>query len=73
MKEKYVSLCIENVVENIKMTRTKMLSIICDTWHDNTIITKQIIYKSFRVTGLDNKIDHSEDMLFNSWREMQNE
>ena len=38
MKEKYVSFCIENGVDYIKMTNTKIISIICDIWYDNTKI-----------------------------------
>ena len=50
-----------------------MISFIFDTWYDSNIIIKEIIYKSFRVTGISNKLDHSEDNLFKSWSEMENE
>ena len=36
-------------------------------------ITDKMIYHSFRATGIANKINHSEDELFSSWRKMENE
>ena len=50
-----------------------MIKIICETWYSNSIIIKEMIYKSFRVTGLVNKLDHSEDNLFTFWKNMQTE
>ena len=32
-----------------------------------------MIYKSFRVTGIGNKLDHSEDGLFSVWKKMEEE
>ena len=37
---------------------------ICDVWYDSHIITQDIIYKSFLVTGIANRLDKSEDYLF---------
>ena len=50
-----------------------MIQFICDTWYDDHIITKEIIYKSFRVTVIGNKLDHSEDGLFPAWKKMEEE
>ena len=32
-----------------------------------------MIYNSFRVTGIANNLNHSEDKLFTSWKKMENE
>ena len=43
-----------------------MIEYICDVWYDSHIITQDIIYKSFHVTGITNRLDKSEDYLFTS-------
>ena len=48
-----------------------MIAFICDTWYDNNVITNDIVYKSFRVTGIANKLDHSEDNIFKAWSQMK--
>ena len=73
LREKYISFCINNGAENIKVSRTKMIAFICDTWYDNNVITKDMVYKSFRVTGIANILDHTEDNLFKAWSQMEKE
>ena len=73
LREKYVKFCCENGNENLKISRTKMIQFICDTWYDDNIITKEMVYKSFRVTGISNKLDRSEDDLFSAWKKMEEE
>ena len=48
-----------------------MIEYIYDIWYDDKIITKEIIYKSFRATGIANKLDKAEDYLFTSWARMK--
>ncbi len=50
-----------------------MIKFIWDTWYSDIIISKGIIWKSFKFTGLTNKFDHSEDSLFKAWRSMEKE
>jgi hypothetical protein len=73
LKEKYINFCLNNLQGNIKMTRTQMIQYICDVWYDDNIINKDMIYNSFRETGIGNKLDRSEDNLFNVWPKMKNE
>ncbi len=73
LKEKYINFCIESGGENIKISRTNMIKFICDTWYSENIITKDMIRKSFKITGLTNKLDHSEDCLFQAWSKMKEE
>ena len=75
LKEKYVDFCLNNASEDAqsKMSRTKMIQCICDIWYDEKIISKEMVYKSFRVTGIGNKLDRSEDPLFGAWAKMKNE
>ena len=65
--EKYI----QNGKTDLKISRSKMIEYICDIWYDDKIITKEIIYKSFRATGIAHKLDKSEDYLFTSWARMK--
>ena len=38
-----------------------------------TIITKEMVYKSFRVTGIANKLDNLEYSLFQAWSKIKEE
>lgn len=69
LKEKYISFCIDSGIENIKISKIKIISFICDTWPDSKITDKDFIYKSFRATGAGN----SEDNLLKDRKEMENE
>jgi len=75
LKEKYVEFCLSNINESgyFKISRTKMIQYICEVWYDEHLISKDMIYKSFRETGLGNKLDRTEDNLFESWPRMKNE
>ena len=50
-----------------------MIEFICTIWYDNDKITSIMIYNSFQATAIANKINHSEDYLFSSWKKMKNE
>ena len=44
-----------------------MIDFIVKVWYDDEIIAKQKVYKSFRITGIERKLDHSEDYLCQPW------
>ena len=48
-----------------------MIEYIWDIWYDDKNITKEIIYKSFRATGIANKLDKIEDYVFTSCARMK--
>ena len=73
LREKYISYCIQNGNNDLKISRSKMIQFICEIWYDDKIITKEIIYKSFRATGIANNLNKSEDYLFTSWARMKEE
>ena len=73
LRELYISHCINNGENNIKISRSKMIDFICTIWYDMNKITKDMIYNSFRATGIANKINHSEDHLFSAWKKMESE
>ena len=50
-----------------------MIEYICDAWYDSHIITQDIIYKSFHVNGIANRLDKSKDYLFTSWARMKDD
>ena len=43
---------------------------ICKIWQNEKIITQEMIYKSFRCTGIANNLNRSEDYLFTAWKQM---
>ena len=73
LKQKYINYCIEEGQENQKVSRNKIIEFICNVWYDNSIISKEIIYNSFRCTGIANNINGTEDYLFSAWNYMKNE
>ena len=40
LKNKYVSYCIDNGVDNLKLSRNIMIEFVCDVWYNNDIISK---------------------------------
>ncbi len=50
-----------------------MIDFIVSVWFDNEIITKEIVYNSFRTTGISNKLNRSEDGLFKVWSKIKEE
>ena len=50
-----------------------MIQCVCDIWYDEQIISKEMVYKSFRETGIGNKLDRTEDTLFGALTKMKNE
>ena len=58
LKKLYVEYSIENGV-----SRKKIIEMITKVWWDVNIITKEMIYKSFRITGIANSLNGEEDYL----------
>ena len=45
------------------MQKDDIINWVGQTWYDDNIIIKDIIFKSFKVCGLNNKTNRSEDHL----------
>ena len=73
IKEKYIQYCISNGNENIKVSRTNIIDWICSVWNNDEIISRELIYNSFRCTGIGNNLNGSEDHMFTAWKHMQEE
>ena len=73
LKEKYINFFFEKGDDNQKISRSKIIEFICSVWYDNNIITRDIIYNSFRCTVIANKINGIEDSLFSAWNKMKDE
>ena len=50
-----------------------MIDFIVSIWYDNEIITKELVYNSFRTTGIANKLDRSDDGLYKAWSQIKEE
>ena len=68
LKNKYISYCIDNGVENLKLSRNKMIEFVRDVWYNNDIISKELIFKSFLLTSIENNLNHCKDNLFIAWK-----
>ena len=63
IRERYINHCIKNNVTFSKVNKNDIINWISETWYGETIITKNVIINSFKVCGLSNKTDGSEDKL----------
>ena len=50
-----------------------MIEFVCNAWYDPNKLIYKMIYHGFRATGIANKLNYSDDELFNSWRTIDNE
>ena len=44
---------------------------ITKVWCDPNFITKEMLYNSFRYTGIANVLNGKEDNFFNAWKKME--
>ena len=63
LKEKYIRYCIDKGVVFSKVGKEDIINWVGDIWYSDKIINKELIKNSFKVCGLSNKIDGSEDDL----------
>jgi len=63
IKEKYIRYFIDKNALFSKVQKEDIINWVGQTWYDLNIITKSLIFKSFKVFGLSNKTDGSEDKL----------
>ena len=55
------------------LSRDLIINWISEVWWDNNLITPFMIQNSFKVTGLINKIDRSENDLFTGFKKIRKE
>ena len=72
LKNKYVLYCCNNE-DNTKVTKEKMIDWIVEAWGDSKVITKELVYNSFRCTGIGNSLNREEDSKFKAWSKMKTE
>lgn len=72
IKHKYESSVISfSNKNNIKIKREVLLKWINDCLYDSNIIKKEMIIKSFLVTGISNKLDGTQDDFFTEFNKIQ--
>ena len=72
LKNKYVLFCCNNE-DDEKVTKEKMIEWIVEAWDDSKVITKELVYNSFRCTGIGNNLNREEDSKFTAWSKMKTE
>ena len=71
IKEKYINHCVKNNVTFSKVNKNDIINWIYETWYNQTI-KKNLIINSFKVCGLSNKTDFSEDKLIKCFDFLKN-
>lgn len=72
LRKKYIEYSSISHNINAKISREKMIEFICDTWYDPSIITTEMIIKSFQCTGIIYSLYQDKD-IFIAWRKMNEE
>ena len=73
IKKLYVEYCLESGPEFMKISKNKIIDMVTKVWWDPNLITKDMIYNSFRCTGISNALNGKEDNLFSAWKKMEDE
>ena len=68
-KNKYVFYCCNNE-DDTKVTKEKKIDWILEAWYDSKVLTKELVYNSFRYTGIGNR---EEDSKFKGRSKMKTE
>lgn len=63
IKEKNIKYCIDKNVLFSKVQKDDIINWVGKTWYDDNIITKDIIFKSFKICGFSNKTNKCKNHL----------
>ena len=70
LKNRYIKYCYDkNSVEMV--SRELLINWVAEIWWDNNLISPDIIKNSFKVTGLSNNLDRSENDLFTGFKRLE--
>ena len=70
LKNRYIKYCYDkNSVERV--SRELLINWVAEIWWDNNLISPDIIKNSFKVTGLSNNLDGSENDLFTGFKRLE--
>lgn len=73
LRKKYVEYSISINWDNAIESYNKIIDWIADIWWNDNQITSTMIKSNFRITGLANKLDKSEDYLFEGFKILREE
>ena len=55
------------------VSRINIIDWIFSVWYNDEIISKELIYKIFRCTGIKNNLNGAEEHMFTAWKHIQEE
>ena len=73
LRKKYVEYSISINCDNAKVSYSKIIDWIANIWWNEDQITSTFIKSCFRIIGLANKLDQSEDYLFKEFKTLREE
>ena len=69
LRNKYVSYCIEN--NNLKVAKSTFIKWVDEIWYSDSIITNEMIFNSFKFSGISSSLDGSEDDEFRGYEHLE--
>ena len=70
IRNRYIQYCYaKNSIERV--SRDNLINWVAETWWDDNLINPFLIKNSFKVTGLSNNLDGSEDELFTGFKRLK--
>ena len=69
LRDKYVSYCIEN--KNLKVAKSTIIEWVDEIWYSDSIITNEMIFNSFKFSGISSSFDGSEDDQFRGYEHLE--
>ena len=68
LREKYNTYCINNPNKGIKNSRENIISFIYDVWHSESIISNDMVIRSFKCTGTCKNPNGEDNHYFNVFK-----
>ena len=69
LRNKYVSYCIEN--NNLKVAKSTIIELVDEIWYSDSIIANEMIFNSFKFSGISSSLDGSEDDQFRGYEHLE--
>ena len=69
LRNKCVSYCIKN--NNLKVAKSTIIEWVEEIWYSDSIITNEMIFYSFKFSGISSSLDGSEDDEFRGYEHLE--
>ena len=73
IRKKYAEYCCNKNLSYIKISNNLIINWVSDIWWDEFAINRNMIKYSFRITGISNNLNGSENLLFKAYQKLREE